>query len=229
MNKTLGIIGGLGPEATSTFYLKVISNYHKHDQLTQPSIIISSVPFTFKTPEDLIVNQDTDKWLQLLIIEAQRLEKAGVNFLVMPCNTLHCLINELRESVHIPVVSIVEETCSYVKNLKLSKIGLIATSATIENKVYGTHFEENGIDYCFPNELQQIKINKVISNLNHGIRLNVDRAKIMTTIKLLKKEGAKAMCLACTDLQLLNPNDNEIPILDTVDILAQATVRELLN
>ena len=94
--------------------------------------------------------------------EAKRLEKAGANFIVMPCNSLHVFIKEIRGSVRIPVLSIIEETVKFMQFNKFEKVGIVSTSATIQNKLYEDAFDVAGIGYEVPNELQQAKMGKII-------------------------------------------------------------------
>lgn len=108
--KTIGIIGGLGPETTSEFYLDLVFSCAKKDKTARPGIIISSVPLPYQIEEDLILRSEgMERYIPFLTAEAQRLEKAGADFLVMPCNSLHVFIKQIRDSVNIPVLSIVEE------------------------------------------------------------------------------------------------------------------------
>ena len=78
--------------------------------------------------------------LPFLIKEAKRLEEAGADFIVMPCNSLHVFIKEIRGSVKVPVLSIVEETIKFLKKNNFKTVGIVSTSATIENKLYETAF-----------------------------------------------------------------------------------------
>src|SRR5665647_1369744 len=100
--KSVGVIGGLGPETTAEFYLEVIFQCQKRNDKQRPSIVISSVPLLFEIERDLIEsNTGKERYLPFLVDEARRLERSGVAFLVMPCNSLHVFINEIRESVAI--------------------------------------------------------------------------------------------------------------------------------
>ena len=144
--KTVGIIGGLGPETTSEFYLDLVFSCVKKDKTARPGIIISSVPLPYQIEEDLILrSEDMERYIPYLTVEAQRLEKAGVDFIVMPCNSLHVFIQKIRYSVKIPVLSIVEETVKFLKQEKMNKVGIVSTSATIKNKLYENAFAEHGI------------------------------------------------------------------------------------
>ncbi len=123
--KTVGIIGGLGPETTAEFYLDIIFSCQKKNKTQRPPIIISSVPLKFKIEQDLIMkNKGAKRYIPFLTKEAKRLEKSGADFLVMPCNSLHVFINEIRQAVKIPVLSIIEETIKFLKKNKLKRVGI---------------------------------------------------------------------------------------------------------
>lgn len=151
--KTIGIIGGLGPETTSEFYLDIIFSCQKKSKTARPGVIISSVPLPYEIEEDLITkNKGSERYIPFLVNEAKRLEKAGADFIVMPCNSLHIFIKEIRNAVSIPVLSIVEETVKFLKKNNFHKVGIVSTSATIENKLYENAFEVESIGYETPND-----------------------------------------------------------------------------
>lgn len=227
--KSVGVIGGLGPETTSEFYLEVIFQCQKRNQQQRPSIVISSVPLLFEIEKDLIEsNTGKERYVPFLVNEARRLEKSGVDFLVMPCNSLHVFINEIRESVSIPVLSIVEETIGYLKKHNYKNVGLISTSATIANNVYESQLSNEGINFATPDDLQRAKMDKIIQRLINGQHLNRDRELILEVVNNLSNQGVDCVALACTDLQLLLPNSNKVPIFDTMKVLAESTVEAIL-
>lgn len=227
--KSVGVIGGLGPETTSEFYLEVIFGCQKQNATRRPLVVISSVPLLFEIEKDLIAsNTGKERYIPFLVNEAQRLEKSGVDFLVMPCNSLHVFIKEIRAAVKIPVLSIVEETISYLQQNNFSNVGLISTSATVKNNVYEDELRKNQITFETPSDLEKAKMDKIIQKLIEGRQLNADRAEIINTANNLAKSGVDCVALACTDLQLLLPSSTDVPIFDTMKILANATVREIL-
>ena len=123
--KTVGIIGGLGPETTSEFYLDIVFSCQKKSKTSRPGVIIASVPLPYKIEEDLITkNKGSERYIPFLVNEAKRLEKAGADFIVMPCNSLHVFIKEIRNAVDIPVLSIIEETVKFLKKNNLNNVGL---------------------------------------------------------------------------------------------------------
>ena len=228
--KSVGIIGGLGPETTAEFYLEVIFRCQKRDDTQRPLIVISSVPLPFEIERDLIAtNTGKERYIPFLLAEAKRLQQSGVDFLVMPCNSLHVFIGEIRDAVGIPVLSIVEETIAYVKQHNFKKVGLISTSATVANNVYETKFNENSIAFATPDDLQRAQMDKIIQRLIEGQHLNRDREQVQAVVTDLSAQGVDSVALACTDLQLLLPSSEDVAVFDTMKVLAESTVDAILG
>ena len=167
--------------------------------------------------------------MPFIIAEAKRLEKSGADFIIMPCNSLHIFIKEIRSTVNIPVLSIVEETVKFLKKNDFKKVGIVSTSATIKNKLYENAFEENGIGYATPDDFQQAKMGKFILNLVTGMQNNKDREELIHIINDFETKDVDCVVLACTDLQLLIPKHPTLKIFDTMKIFADATVEKILE
>src|SRR3990167_8062552 len=141
--KTLGIIGGLGPETTARFYLKVVFACSKING-KRPKILISNVAVPLKIEEKLITEAKNIRGILPFVIDsAIQLEKGGADFIVIPCNTVHVFIDEVRKSVNIPVLSIVEETTKFLKKRKIEEVGILATPTTIKNKLYDLKLQKS--------------------------------------------------------------------------------------
>ena len=228
--KTLGIIGGVGPASTAEFYLKISYDCQRQNDVQRPPIVIASVPAPYAVERDIILH-NKNHYTPLLVAEAKRLEKAEAHFLVMPCNTLHCDMEAIREAVDIPVMSIVDEAIAHVRTKGYKKVGLVATAATVERNIYSDVFKSNKIGFLVPNTEEQAGLNKLIINLVDGKYLENDRKFLHGVIDKLKAQGADCIALACTDLQLLKPEQdrNDIPIFDTMAVLAEAALKEILS
>lgn len=228
--KTVGIIGGLGPETTAEFYVDIVFSCYQKDKTRRPPVVISSVPLPYKLEEDLIMGgTDAERYLPFLVAEAKRLEKAGADFIVMPCNSLHLFIDEIRKSVSVPVLSIVEETIAFLKSEQIDKVGIVSTSAVLKNKLYENAFRENGIRYEEPDAFQQAQMGKIILNLVMGQQHAKDRETLVEVIGSFEDKGVTHVALACTDLQLLIPKHPALKIFDTMKVFADATVKYLLG
>jgi len=224
--KTVGIIGGLGPETTAKFYLQIISLCSKINKINRPAILISNVPISFELEEKFIKqNRGRKEFLSLLIDSAKNLEKGGADFIVIPCNTAHVFINEIKASVNIPVLSIIDEAVKVLNKRGMKKVGLLATPATIKNKLF-----DKSIDVFLPNKTDQRQMGIIINKLIKNNQTATDKQEIFRIINSVS-EKSDAILLACTDLQLLisEKKHNGIEIFDTMKILADATTNKLLT
>lgn len=228
--KTVGIIGGLGPGATSKFYLELIYLCQKFNKINRPKILIYSVPIPYNIEKSAIISgKDIEKCIPLLLDSAKKLENAGADFLVMPCNSLHIFIEDIKKSIKIPVLSIISETVKFLRDRKITKVGIISTEITNRKNLYGKSFLKNDIKEIFPDHFQQKKIGKIIHNLVLNKICNNDRKELLKIIDSFNKKRIKNIVLACTDLQLLVQSHPKLKIHDTMGIFLDAVVREIFK
>lgn len=228
--KTVGIIGGMGPETTAEFYSELILKCQNLNKINRPPILIYSIPLRYDVEKGVVVEgKGEEKYLPLLIDGARKLERAGADFLVMPCNTLHIIIGDIRDSVNIPILSIVEETVKFLKENGISEVGMLSTELTLKKKIYENYFLENSIKQLSPDTTQQKEIGRIIYNLVMNRQNKSDEKNLSKIVNDFKQKGIKNVLLACTDLQLIMPQTEEVNIYDTMKILADATVREILK
>jgi len=224
--KTLGIIGGLGPETTARFYMEIVFACSKSSG-RRPQILISNVAVPLSVEKELITEARNEKnILPFLINAARQLEKGGADFIVIPCNTVHIFIEEIRQSVSIPVLSIIEETSTFLRKEKIKEVGVFATTVTIKNKLFDENLKNRGIKIITPEALNQFKMGVIINNLVNNQQTRKDREDFL---KIIKSTNTKNVILACTDLQILEPKIQGIQIFDTMDILAKAAIKRVLE
>lgn len=232
MNKQMkkaGIIGGLGPETTAKFYMEVVMPCSKISGI-RPKIIISNVAIPLDVEEDLITKaKNKEGILPFLVNSAIELENAGADFIVIPCNTVHVFIEKIRKSVKIPILSIIEETSDFLKSQNVKSVGLLGTDTTVKEKLFDSKLDINGIKIITPDKLSQSKLGMIINNLVNNQQSEKDKKELLKIIDELLTENIDCILLACTDLQLLVTNHEKVKVLDTMDILAKATVREIIN
>jgi len=136
------------------------------------------------------------------------------------------IIDEIRKAVNIPVLSIIEETVRFLQEKDVKNVGLLATPSTVKNKLFDSKLNARGIKAEFPRkEKQELLgeiINKILQN-NHGLE---DKKELL---KIISEFSCDSVLLACTDLHILLPGKSNTKILDTMQILRQAAVRELLG
>lgn len=225
--RVVGILGGLGPETTSEFYLEVLLRYSKLNVKSRPRVLIDSVDMDLEAEEKFIKeNKSHPDYKRTLTLAARRLETAGADFLVIPCNSVHVFIDHIRSSVSIPVLSIVEETVEELNNLGYKRIGLMATSTTITNSIYGRLSKDKDVFYLCKDD--QDSMDELIIKLVNKRHQKKDIRRIKGLVNKLNKENKlDCVLLACTDLQIAISDVRKSEVLDTMSILANATVREI--
>ena len=226
--KTVGIIGGLGPETSSKFYLELLKSCQDVNPLLRPEILMNSVPMNLEIEKEFINGADkSGEYIPILIHAAKSLEKAGADFLVIPCNTVHLFIEDVRAAVNIPVLSIIDESIKFLKEKNLEKIGLLATQNTVNSGIYAKPMINDGIEIELPNRENQKLMGELISQLVSNHYSEEDKEKLLEIIEELAQKNIEAILLACTDLQLIAPENTKIKIYDSMKILVLATTKEI--
>jgi aspartate racemase len=226
--KTCAIIGGMGPEATAVYYMKIMERFQSRK--IYPPVLMYSVPESFEVTDNLLKFSKNGSTRLALVLKGLEVTQDNADFCVIPCNTAHIYIDEIRKNSAIPVISIVEETCDFLYKKDFKKIGILATKTTIDAGLYTNPLLSLGMTAILPDKDQQFAISEIIVRLVKGEKNQQDKVDLLETIYELKKNGAECIVLACTDLPLLiEKADGDIPIFDTMDILADAAVQEILD
>jgi len=230
--KTLGMIGGIGPESTIDYYRAIISAYRK--QITDdsyPSIIINSINLTKAV--GLVTANELAALADFLLEELGRLARAGANIAFLAANTPHIVFHRLQPRSPIPLVSIVEAACRAAKAKGFQKVGLFGTRFTMQGQFYPDVFTREGIELVVPAAADQEQIHNIYMNeLLKNIFLPESRAALLAIIdRLREKTGMEGLLLAGTELPLIlrDKEHDGIPLLDTTVIHAEAAVAEMLK
>ncbi len=197
--KTIGIIGGMGPLATVDLYSRIVKRTKAQRDQEHIHVIIDSntnIPDRTKA----ILGGGDDPTIEL-VKSAQRLEQAGADFLIMPCNTAHFFIDKIKESVNIPFINMVEETVKHTFNKygKDTVVGLMATDGTIKSKIYEDYYNDMGIKTVIPEKTQE-KIMKFIYDIIKSGNYEEGTDLFFECANELKDMGAQAFLLGCTEL-----------------------------
>lgn len=228
MSKVIGILGGMGPLATVDLFEKIIKNTPaKYDQ-DHPRIIIENNP---KIPSRIkAILEGTDDPLPSMRESIQLLERAGADFIIIPCHTAHFWIKELREAVKIPVYSIIDFTVLHIKkvsNQEPRRILLWASTATVKQGLYHKAFNDVKISLIVPNQLEQKIIALTIDEVKKGqVRANPHIGFLNNQLLHYKsREGITSVLAGCTEISLLFPYIKDtIEKIDPTLILAKEAV-----
>ncbi|MCR3955374.1 MAG: amino acid racemase [Gudongella sp.] len=217
MKKTIGIIGGMGPLATVKLFEKIVLYTRADVDQDHPHTIIDS---NTRIPDRTrYILQGGESPLVELKKSAVRLQEAGSDFLVMPCNTAHYFYDEIRDSVDIPFIDMIRETVNTIKkDFPDTKVGLLSTTGTISSGVYGNELNKQGIEYVTPSEAHQDAVMELIYNIKMG-KLDNDLTAFRSAIGDLEAQGAKAVIMGCTELSVANDLYNLPNVVNYVDAL----------
>ena len=220
--KTIGLIGGMSWESSMTYY-KVINETVKNrlGGLHSAKCIMYSVDFY--EIEKCQADGNWEKSGEILGEAAYNLEKAGADFIVICTNTMHKVINQIKERISIPVLHIAEMTAEKILEKKMKNIALLGTKYTMEQDFYKSKLIEKGINVIIPDKNDIEIINNVIyDELCLGIINPESKTKYLEIVKTLKQKGAEGIILGCTEIGLLIKNeDTDVPLFDTALIHAE--------
>lgn len=230
--KTVGIIGGIGPESTIEYYRLIIAAYRKRRSGGgYPSIIINSVDVTKML--GLVTANDLESLAGYLTVQMRRLVSAGADFAVLASNTPHMVFEEVSRQSTIPLISIVEETCAAAMGLGLKRVGLLGARFTMEGRFYPDLFSRAGITLVVPEADERKYIHdKYMNELVNGVLLPETRVGLLSIIdRMMERDGIEGLILGGTELPLIltDSQHNGIPLLDTTRIHVERIVAELLS
>lgn len=220
--KTIGLIGGMSWESTVTYY-KIINETVKEKLggLHSAKCILYSIDF--QEIEECQANGNWEKSGEILGEAANNLEKAGADFIVICTNTMHKVINQIKEKISIPILHIAEMTAEKILEKGLKNIALLGTKYTMEQDFYKSKLIEKGINVIIPDKNDIEIINKVIYNeLCLGTINSNSKKKFLEIVDKLRSKGAEGIILGCTEIGLLIKNeDTDVPLFDTAVIHAE--------
>ena len=220
--KTIGLIGGMSWESTVTYY-KIINETVKEKLggLHSAKCILYSVDF--QEIEECQANGNWEKSGEILGEAAYNLEKAGADFIVICTNTMHKVINQIKEKISIPILHIAEMTAEKILEKGLKNIALLGTKYTMEQDFYKSKLIEKGINVIIPDKNDIETINEVIyDELCLGTINSNSKKKFLEIVDKLRSKGAEGIILGCTEIGLLIKNeDTDVPLFDTAIIHAE--------
>ena len=220
--KTIGLIGGMSWESTVTYY-KIINEVIKEKLggLHSAKCVLYSVDF--QEIEECQANGNWEKSGEILGEAAYNLEKAGADFIVICTNTMHKVVNQIKEKISIPILHIAEMTAEKILEKGLKNIALLGTKYTMEQDFYKSKLIEKGINVIIPDKNDIETINEVIyDELCLGTINFNSKKKFLEIVDKLRNKEAEGIILGCTEIGLLIKNaDTDVPLFDTAIIHAE--------
>jgi aspartate racemase len=224
----IGIFGGMGPEATANLYAEIVRlTPAQRDQDHLPTLIYS-LP---QVPDRTTSIKSGDRAIVSYLVEGvTRLEKAGASFIVIPCNTAHYYYADMQSAVKIPILHLISETVAAVaqRHPECKTVGLLATSGTIQSKLYENEFRARGIAVVYPDDATQTDC---VMKAVYGIKAGGDRREqadlLCAAGREVEAKGAQVILLGCTEIPLaFDAKRASVPVVNATQVLAEAAIRE---
>ena len=215
--KKIGILGGLGPESTIAYYEYITREYYRrYGNYAYPEIIIYSLSFQ----EFIGAGYESFEKIKTAI---ENLHKAGADFVIAACNSIHIVYEEVSKNIPIPWLSIIDATAEKIKKNDINKVGLLGTIFTMGKGFYEKGLNRHLIETIVPSADDQKKINNIIyKELVLNELRDESRCIILKIIEKLNRKGAQGIVMGCTELPfLIKQEDVNINIFNTTIIHAQ--------
>jgi aspartate racemase len=220
----VGILGGMGSEATVDLFAKIVRATPVSKDQDHLRIIIDNNPRIPDRQQAILEGGPSPA--PMLIETAKNLVAAGADFIVVPCNTAHYWIEDIRGAVTIPVVNMIEETAKEISRSypTVKSVGIMAASGILKAGLYQKQLSGMGIKAISPRDDDQARLMDAIYSVKAG-DLSAPSVTAIEVGQKLVKAGADAIIAGCTEVPLiLKTADLPIPVIDATLVLAKRAV-----
>ncbi len=219
----LGILGGMGPQATQVFYQRILDRTDAaRDQEHLPALILSDTAMPDRTAA--ILGGNAEECYRRLLADARELERCGCTALAIPCNTSHYFADRLQGALHIPLIHMIREAVSAMCLAGRRRVGILATDGTIQTGIYQRECEAQGLEAVAPApELQRLVMSIIYDEIKRGEKGS--REKFAEIDRHLRERGCDGGILACTELSVYRAYHG-LPdyYLDAMEVLAERCI-----
>ncbi len=223
----LGIFGGMGPEATADLYHQIVRLTPAETDQEHIPTLIYSLP---QVPDRMASIRNQDLTIVPYLVEGvTRLEDAGASFIVIPCNTVHYFYDYMQDAVSIPIIHMIRETVNEVKQQypDLKKVGLLATTGTLESRLYENELVKNGYQVIIPDDSVETEmVMKAVFGIKAGSDKQTNEDLLAQAGNHIIKKGAELIVLGCTEIPLaFNPTRVDVPVVNATQVLAERSIQ----
>ena len=225
MQYRLGVLGGMGPQATNTFYQFVIDRTDAQtDQEHVNALILSDSEMPDRTAAILGGGEAREGVYRRLLADARLLEGAGCTCIAVPCNTSHFFLDRVQGEIGIPILHMIRETARLLAAQGLKRPGILATDGTIQTGLYQKEFSAAGIEAVVPSTQAQERVMSLIYDDVKAGR-DGDPQKFAAIHEDLLAQGCDCGVLACTELSVFADKHHLPPYYtDAMAVLAERAV-----
>ena len=222
----LGVLGGMGPQATNTFYQYIIDRTAaRTDQDHVNALILSDCQMPDRTGAILGSEADREAVYQRLLADARLLEGAGCTVIAVPCNTSHFFLDRVQQQIHIPILHMIREAAQVLTAQGRRRPGILATDGTIQTELYQKEFAAAGIQAVVPTpQAQKLVMSLIYDDVKAG--RDGDPEKFAAIHRELLAQGCDCGVLACTELSVFASQHHLSSFyLDAMAVLAERSVQ----
>ena len=220
-SKTVGVLGGMGPEATVDFAATVIAMTPAKLDQDHVHMIIDNDP-SIPPRQDAILRGGANPGPAMAAM-AKRLQEAGADFLVMPCNTAHVFSKAVTDAVNIPLLSIIDVTVAACR--AYDTVGLLTTEGCLKSSVYQRAAQALDIELVLPTTDELVEFTDLVFRIKQGDKSELVTQGMLRIVAALQERGAQAIIAGCTEITLvLNKSMLDVPMISSTDELARQTI-----
>jgi len=196
----LGVLGGMGPQATQIFYQRILDRTEAScDQEHLPALILSDTEMPDRTKA--ILSGQGEAVYSRLLKNARLLENCGCTAIAIPCNTSHYFLDRLQMEVKVPIIHMVRETAKTLSTRGCRRVGILATDGTVQMGLYQKECAALGLEGVAPQpETQKLVMSIIYDEIKKGEKGS--REKFAVVDRALRAMGCDAGILACTELSV---------------------------
>ncbi len=226
--RVIGVLGGMGPEATIAFYARVVSQTPAARDQDHLRVVIDSNP---KIPDrTAAVLGQGESPVAAMAASIDVLQRAGADFVVIPCVSAHAFIDDLTARIRLPLLSILDAVAEHIQaQAGIRRVGLLATAGTVRAGLFQRRLADAGVDVVLPGEDDQARVMAAI----YSVKASPSSAqREQATLSLrevaarLIARGAQGIVLGCTEIPLVfGAGDAPVPVFDSLMVLARASIR----
>jgi aspartate racemase len=227
--RIIGILGGMGPEATLDCYAKIIKNTPASKDQDHLQVIINSDP---KVPDrTAAILGRGESPLPALIAGVQALDKAGAEFIIIPCVSAHMFLEVLIPQVSLPILSIFDAVAETIarEHPAIKKVGLLGTTGTVKGGLFQKRLESDGLQILVPDDASQTRVMEAIYTIK-DVQATQTREEIAAALSSVARElidrGAQGIIAGCTEIPLaLQQAHLSVPYFDALTVLGREAIR----
>jgi aspartate racemase len=231
MEKVIGVLGGMGPEATMDCFNKIIKNTPATRDQEHVRVVIDSNP---KVPDrTAAIIGSGESPVPIMVAGCRAIESAGADFIIIPCVSAHVFLTDIQQQIDLPILSILDAVAEAITRdyPKIKAVGLLGTTGTVSGGLFQKRLMQDEIKTIVPDKNMQNKIMAAIYDIKKadGSRTRTEiTADLLAAAESLiskKPEGAGAIIAGCTEVPLaLRQKHLSLPYFDAVNILARAAI-----